>query len=153
MKRPAVAITGAALAAILGPAARGAVAQCCGDCNLDGAVAINELVTAVNRALTTCTDDGICSGVGIRGLERVDFSSTADSNSPKKAFAKCPSGKKVIAGGAKVFIASEPVGPVALKASFPSDTLDGWAATAEEMVPTDAKWFVTTFALCANVAP
>ena len=153
MRRAAVATTGVALAAMLGLVARGAVAQCCGDCNLDGEVTINEIITSVNHALTTCSDDGICSAAGVRGLERVDFSSAADSTSPKKAFAKCPSGKKVIAGGAKVFIAGQSTGPVALKASFPSDALDGWAATAEEMVATDAKWFVTTFALCATVAP
>jgi len=34
--------------------------QCCGDCNGDGVVTVNELVTAVDRALTTCRDDGIC---------------------------------------------------------------------------------------------
>ena len=37
------------------------VGQCCGDCNGDGAVAINELVTAVNRSLGGCQDDGICN--------------------------------------------------------------------------------------------
>jgi len=151
MKRVAVAITGAALAAMLGTRSTGA--QCCGDCNGDGAVTINELVTSVNRALTNCSDDGICSAAGIRGLQRVDFSSSANSDSPKKAFAKCPAGRKVIGGGAKVFIAGTPSAPVALMANFPSDTLDGWAATAEEMGATDAKWFVTAFALCATVEP
>lgn len=34
--------------------------QCCGDCNGNGTVAINELVTAVNRALEGCHDDGVC---------------------------------------------------------------------------------------------
>lgn len=153
MRRAAVAATSAALVAIVGLVVRGAAAQCCGDCNGDGAVTVNELVTAVNRALTGCSDDGICSAAGVRGLERVDFSSAADSTSPKKAFAKCPSGKKVIAGGAEIFIARASTGPVALKASFPSDALDGWAATAEEMAATDAKWFVTAFALCAAVGP
>lgn len=153
MKRAAVATTGAALAAMIGLLVPGAGAQCCGDCNVDGEVTINEIITSVNHALTTCSDDGICGAAGVRGLERVDFSSVANSVSPKKAFAKCPTGKKVIAGGAKVFMASQAAGPVALKASFPSDTLDGWAATAEEMVPTDAKWFVTTFALCTAVSP
>jgi len=146
-------VAGVALVVMLGLVADGAAAQCCGDCNGDGAVTLNELVTGVNRALTGCTDDGICSAAGVRGLERVDFSSLADSTSPKMAFAKCPSGKKVIAGGAKVFMAGDRAGPVAVKASFPSDALDGWAATAEEMVATDAKWFVTAFALCATVAP
>ena len=31
-----------------------AAAQCCGDCDGDGSVAINELVTAVNNALSNC---------------------------------------------------------------------------------------------------
>ena len=37
-----------------------AVGQCCGDCNGDGQVAINELVNAVNRTLDGCSDDGVC---------------------------------------------------------------------------------------------
>jgi hypothetical protein len=153
MKKAAVAITGAALVAMLAAGAARAEAQCCGDCNGDGAVTVNEIVTAVNRALTNCSDDGICSAAGMHGLQRVDFSSAANSDSPKKAFAKCPAGKTVIGGGAKVFIANTPTAPVALMANFPSDALDGWAATAEEMAATDAKWFVTAFALCATVGP
>ncbi len=34
--------------------AAGAQAQCCGDCNGDGTVSINELITAVNNALLGC---------------------------------------------------------------------------------------------------
>jgi hypothetical protein len=60
MKR-AVGITGAVLAAMLGLVVRGAAAQCCGDCNGDGAVTVDEILTAVNHALTSCSDDGICS--------------------------------------------------------------------------------------------
>ena len=148
MKRAAVVITGAALAAML--LTQTAAAQCCGDCNGDNEVTVNEVITAVNRALTSCQDDGICSAAGVRGLERVAFSSASNSEAQKKAFAKCPSGKKVIGGGAQIFIAGSATGPVALKASFPSDVLDGWAATAEEMVPTDLNWFVNTFAICAT---
>jgi hypothetical protein len=40
------------------------VGQCCGDCNGDGSVTIDELVKAVNRALDGCQDDGICSQPG-----------------------------------------------------------------------------------------
>ena len=92
---------------------------------------------------------------GLRGLERVDFSSSADAGAlEKKAFAQCSTGKKVISGGAKIFIAGDATLPVMLKASFPSDTLDGWAATAAA-TPTDGtntvKWFVTAFAICAGV--
>jgi len=38
-----------------------AVGQCCGDCNGDGEVTVNELVSSVNRALTQCSDDCICT--------------------------------------------------------------------------------------------
>ena len=36
-------------------------AQCCGDCNGNNEVTIDEIITAVNRALDGCSDDGICS--------------------------------------------------------------------------------------------
>jgi len=37
-----------------------AVGQCCGDCNADGRVTVDELVGVVDRALRGCSDDGIC---------------------------------------------------------------------------------------------
>jgi hypothetical protein len=46
---------------MLGLMVRGAAAQCCGDCNGDGAVTVDDILTAVNHALTSCSDDGICS--------------------------------------------------------------------------------------------
>jgi hypothetical protein len=49
------------LAAMLVALPRGAAAQCCGECDGNGEVVVNELVTAVNRALEGCSDDGICS--------------------------------------------------------------------------------------------
>jgi hypothetical protein len=63
MHRGAMGTTGAALAAMLVLGIRGAAAQCCGDCNTDGEVTINEVVTVVNRALEPlpCSDDNICS--------------------------------------------------------------------------------------------
>ena len=99
-------------------------------------------------------DTGNPGPPGMHGLERVDYSSSADSGAlEKKAFAQCPPGKKVISGGAKIFVAGNANLPVALKASFPSDALDGWAATAEATPTSDAatpKWFVTAFAICAG---
>ncbi|MBP1685708.1 MAG: hypothetical protein H6Q33_1851 [Deltaproteobacteria bacterium] len=58
MKRARWGFMGVALAMTL--AARGVWAQCCGDCNGDGAVTVDEVLTAVNHALTSCSDDGIC---------------------------------------------------------------------------------------------
>jgi len=59
MKTAMIGITAMALAATLGP--RGAVAQCCGDCNGDNEVTIEEIITSVNRTLEGCANDGICS--------------------------------------------------------------------------------------------
>jgi hypothetical protein len=42
--------------------ASGAAAQCCGDCNGDGEVTINELITAVNNALQGCGSAAQCCG-------------------------------------------------------------------------------------------
>src|SRR5262245_44504485 len=61
MRTAVLRTTGLALAVVIGLARGGALAQCCGDCGGDGAVTVEEIVTAVNRALTSCSDDGICS--------------------------------------------------------------------------------------------
>src|SRR5690606_16870354 len=50
------------LSAFAAPRAEGGLnATCCGDCNGDGSVAINELITLVNIALGSQPDDG-CAG-------------------------------------------------------------------------------------------
>jgi Protein of unknown function (DUF1566) len=59
MKRAVVGITSAALATLL--MAGGAMGQCCGDCNGDGQVTIDEILKVVNRALNSCQDDGVCT--------------------------------------------------------------------------------------------
>ena len=89
---------------------------------------------------------------GISGVQRVDFSSANDSTSPKHAFANCPAGQQVVGGGAQVYMEGQENGSVAVKKSFPNKGRDGWAATAEEMVPTDVNWFLTAYALCAPAA-
>jgi hypothetical protein len=61
MNRSVVGIAGAVLAALLGLLPAAALGQCCGDCNGDGEVTVDELVRAVNRALGRCQEDGICS--------------------------------------------------------------------------------------------
>jgi hypothetical protein len=59
-RRTKAILTVAAVARVL-LAPDAAVAQCCGDCNGDGQVTVDELVTAVNRALNGCQDDGVCN--------------------------------------------------------------------------------------------
>jgi len=45
--------------------ARGVGAQqCCGDCNANDEVTIDEIIKAVNRSLDGCQDDGVCSQPG-----------------------------------------------------------------------------------------
>lgn len=65
MNGAVVGITSAVLALLL--TAGGAVGQCCGDCNGDGMVTVDEIITAVNRALAGCSDDGICSMASCAG--------------------------------------------------------------------------------------
>jgi hypothetical protein len=88
----------------------------------------------------------------VSGLERVDFSSRSDSTTRlKHAFARCPAGKHVVGGGANITIAGTALGEVALKKSNPDDDINGWATTAEAF-ETGPNWFVTAYALCANVS-
>jgi Protein of unknown function (DUF1566) len=61
MKGTVVGIASVPLAALLVLVPRVALGQCCGDCNGNGAVTVDEILTVVNHALTGCSDDGICS--------------------------------------------------------------------------------------------
>jgi hypothetical protein len=67
MKRATAGITATVLAALVGLVPAGALGQCCGDCNDDGGVTVDEVLSVVNRALTGCSDDGICSTGGCPG--------------------------------------------------------------------------------------
>jgi len=61
----------------------------------------------------------------------------------------CPSGKRLIGGGARV----NPDGKsgVALTQSFP-DNDNVYRAYAREMVSTAANWSLTVYAVCANAS-
>jgi hypothetical protein len=52
----------AVVLASLALTASAVAAQCCGDCNGDGQVSINELITAVNNALAGCVQATQCCG-------------------------------------------------------------------------------------------
>ena len=72
----------------------GSAAQCCGDCNQDGRVTVDELVTAVNRGLGGCRDDGACT-VSIAAC-------TGQLTQCQSALASCqsqPSGQRLPATG------------------------------------------------------
>ena len=56
-----------ALLAAVSLSATAAAAQCCGDCNADGEVRIDELLTAVNHALAEC-DAALSPVIGMHGV-------------------------------------------------------------------------------------
>ena len=64
MKRVAAGIMGTVLAALVGLVPRGTLGQCCGDCNGNSTVTIDEILTAVNSALNGCAaqDVSVCGG-------------------------------------------------------------------------------------------
>ena len=84
------------------------------------------------------------------GLQLVSASSAVDSNQVHSVIAVCPSGKKVVGGGAQVTSA----GPFALTGSAPnSSSLSGWFAAARETAAVTGSWGVIASALCATVTP
>jgi hypothetical protein len=66
------------------------------------------------------------------------------------AQASCPSGKRVIGGGAGVSPLSTSL-VLQLSAPFPNDA--GWNAHAANLGPFTSPWTLTVYAICANVAP
>jgi hypothetical protein len=62
--------------------------------------------------------------------------------------AQCPTGKKVVGGGAAVYEAG---GDVALDESLPVTTTS-WRATTFEVNATAELWAVRAYAICAAVA-
>jgi hypothetical protein len=109
------------------------------------------------------TASAVCAEVS--DLELVDWSSVADTSDFKRAFAKCPDGSVVVAGGGRVFAApsNDPAArrqgivpsddEISLTVSVPSASLDGWAVTAQAMHGRTRKtnWFVTASAVCVQV--
>jgi len=87
--RRAVAALGLATLALLGVNPSGAQAQCAGDCNSDGAVAINELITGVNIALGSAAVPSCASfDVNADGSVAINELIAAVNN----ALSGCPSG-------------------------------------------------------------
>jgi hypothetical protein len=88
-------------------------------------------------------------GPGVGGLERRSEGTSTDSTNSKSTTATCPSGKRVLGGGARV--TGNAAASVTISESFPDSSLDRWNATARESDPTDAGWQLTVFALCATI--
>jgi len=81
---------------------------------------------------------------GLSAVERVEATSASNSGASKAQTIACPSGKRLLGGGARL----NPVLPgVALQQSFP-DNDNVYQATAREIVATASNWSLTVFAIC-----
>lgn len=85
---------------------------------------------------------------GLSGVERVETTSLSNSASPKTAQMACPTGKRLIGGGAR--LNNAPV-VVALQQSFP-DNDNIYRAVGREVAATNAAWSLTVFAICATAS-
>lgn len=82
---------------------------------------------------------------GLSSVERTETSSASSSTLSKSVFLACPSGKRLIGGGARVTGGSP---RVAILTSFP-DNDNIWRASAAETTATVANWTLTVYAICA----
>lgn len=87
--------------------------------------------------------------VGVSAEELVTGDSSSNSNTVKSRSVSCPSGKKVVGGGAAVNVTSN---SLAITRSSPSADLTTWTAEAQETAAFAGNWKVTVYAVCANVA-
>jgi hypothetical protein len=87
---------------------------------------------------------------GLSGVERVEATSVHNSTPGRTAAITCPTGKRLIGGGARLN-PTPPLPQVALQQSFP-DNDNTFRAHAREIVGTGSNWSVTVFAVCASAS-
>jgi hypothetical protein len=92
---------------------------------------------------------GPAGAVGVSGEQLVTADSATNSNTVKSQSASCPSGKKVLGGGAAVNTTSN---TLAITRSSPASDLKSWTAEAQETAAFSGNWRVTVYAVCATVA-
>jgi hypothetical protein len=85
---------------------------------------------------------------GVSGLVRVTADSGSNSNTLKNQSVSCPSGKRLLGGGASVNTTSN---SLAVTNSSPSSDLKTWTAQAQETAAFAGNWRVTAYAICATV--
>lgn len=85
---------------------------------------------------------------GLSGVERVETTSASNSLPSKTAFMACPTGKRLLGGGARL---NPVLAQVAIQQSYP-DNDNIYRATAREIVGTPGNWSLTVFAVCANAS-
>jgi hypothetical protein len=85
---------------------------------------------------------------GLSGVERVETTSASNSVPAKTAFMACPTGKRLLGGGARL---NPVLAQVAIQQSYP-DNDNIYRASAREIVGTPVNWSLTVFAVCANAS-
>jgi hypothetical protein len=86
---------------------------------------------------------------GISGLQRVVGTTAMSSVNSKSVTVSCPSGKRVVGGGARV--AGSGSNRISVVESYPDANESKWNARATEVVSTTATWELEAYALCAIV--
>lgn len=87
---------------------------------------------------------------GVSGLERVDAATSSSSANSKSVVSTCPSGKRVIGGGAQA--TGNGANKVSINQNFPDSAGNKWNAQAVEIVATGQPWMLQAYALCASVS-
>jgi hypothetical protein len=88
---------------------------------------------------------GPAGAPGLSAVERVEVTSPSTSTTSKSAQIACPSGKRLMGGGARV---NGGIPEVSLTASFP-DNDNIYRATAVENDTFNPAWTLTVYAICA----
>jgi hypothetical protein len=92
---------------------------------------------------------GPTGAVGVSAEQLVTSDTSTNSNTVKSQTVSCPSGKKVLGGGAAVNTSSN---SLAITRSGPSVDLSAWSAEAQETSAFAGNWRLTVYAVCAKVA-
>jgi hypothetical protein len=93
---------------------------------------------------------GPAGPAGIAALERRDIVTPTNSSNLKTTSAVCPTGKRVIGGGARV--AGAGAGRVSIIEAFPDSDGTKFNGTAQEVTATALTWSLQVYAMCATVA-
>jgi hypothetical protein len=93
---------------------------------------------------------GAAGPAGIAALERKDALTPANSVNSKTISAVCPTGKRVIGGGARVTGAG--ASRVSINEAFPDSDGTKFNGVARETVATALTWDLQVYAMCATVA-
>ena len=97
-------------------------------------------------------DKGDPGAPGVSGWQRIQGQTAGGSPHEQEVTVVCPPGKRILGGGATIYIgsASGGFGNVALESSGPvSDT--EWYARAHEHDETGVSWIVRVSVICGNV--